>query len=260
MKKSTNTSKINSKITDKLILPISFIVIILVWEGLVYILKTPEYLVPAPSAVLDALIEYFPLLMRHTLVTCVEVILGFTAALVLSIIISLLMVRVKILYKILWPYMVISQTVPLYVLAPLFMIWFGFGILPKILIVALVCFFPITVGLVQGLTSTEPELDELLEVMRATPSQILWKVRIPQAMPQFFSGLKIAAAYSVTGAVLAEWVGAQEGLGIFLTRAMKTYNTAAVFADVLIVIVLSLLLFFAISFIEKKVIRRRHLS
>ena len=122
------------------------------------------------------------------------------------------------------------------------------------------CFFPITVGLVQGLISTEPELDELLQVMRATPSQILWKVRIPQAMPQFFSGVKISVAYSVTGAVLAEWVGAQEGLGIFLTRAMKTYNTAAVFADVFIIIVLSLILFFVISFIEKKVIRRRHIS
>ena len=103
-------------------------------------------------------------------------------------------------------------------------------------------FLSITVGLVQGLISTEPELDELLQVMRATPSQILWKVRIPQAMPQF-SGVKISVAYSVTGAVLAEWVGAQEGLGIFLTRAMKTYNTAAVFADVFIIIVLSLILF-----------------
>jgi len=93
--------------------------------------------------------------------------------------------------------------------------------------------------------------------MRATPSQILWKVRVPQAMPQFFSGLKIAAAYSVTGAVLSEWVGAQEGLGIFLTRSMKTFKTAALFADVLIIILLSLLIFYAISCIEKRVIRRR---
>ena len=139
------------------------------------------------------------------------------------------------------------------------MIWFGFGILPKVLIVVLVCFFPITVGFVQGLTSTEPELDELLQVMRATPSQILWKVRVPPAMPQFFSGLKIAAAYSVTGAVLSEWVGAQEGLGIFLTRSMKTFKTAALFADIVIIVVLSLILFYAISLIEKRVIRRRNL-
>jgi putative hydroxymethylpyrimidine transport system permease protein len=260
MKKSISTNKSNSEIADKLILPISFIVAIILWEGLVYVFKTPAYLVPSPSAVYEAFIEYFPVLIRHTAVTCYEVLLGFTAALVLSIVVSLLMVRMKILYKILWPYMVLSQTIPLYVIAPLFMIWFGFGVLPKILIVTLVCFFPITVGLVQGLISTEPELDELLQVMRATPSQILWKVRIPQAMPQFFSGVKISVAYSVTGAVLAEWVGAQEGLGIFLTGAMKTYNTAAVFADVFIIIVLSLILFFVISFIEKKVIRRRHVS
>lgn len=245
--------------TGKLSLPISFAVLIIAWESLVYVLKTPDYLIPAPSAVLQALIESFPVLMRHTAVTLLEVILGFITALILSVVISLLMVRIKVLYQILWPYMIISQTVPLYILAPLFMIWFGFGILPKVLIVVLVCFFPITVGFVQGLTSTEPELDELLQVMRATPSQILWKVRVPQAMPQFFSGLKIAAAYSVTGAVLSEWVGAQEGLGIFLTRSMKTFKTAALFADVLIIIVLSLLLFYIISHLEKKVIRRRSL-
>ena len=243
--------------TGNLSLPVSFAALIITWESLVYVLKTPEYLIPAPSAVVQALIESFPVLMRHTAVTVLEVVLGFASSLVLSIAISLLMVRVKLFYKIIWPYMIISQTIPLYILAPLFMIRFGFGILPKILIVVVVCFFPITVGFVQGLTSTEPELDELLQVMRATPSQILWKVRVPQAMPQFFSGLKIAAAYSVTGAVLSEWVGAQEGLGIFLTRSMKTFKTAALFADVLIIILLSLLIFYAISCIEKRVIRRR---
>lgn len=249
MRKLRNTGGIN--------LPISFAIVLLMWEGIVYILKTPDYLMPAPSQVFMALIESFPILMRHSAVTLLEVVSGFLSALILSAGISLLMVKYKILYKLLWPYIVISQTIPLYVLAPLFMIWFGFGILPKILIVVLVCFFPITVGLVQGLTSTEPELDELLRIMRATPAQILWKVKVPQAMPQLFSGLKIAAAYSVTGAVLSEWAGAKEGLGIFLTRTMKTYKTAALFADVFIIIVLSLGMFFLISYLEKKLIKRR---
>jgi len=249
MKKFINTGNFS--------LPVSAAALIIIWESLVYILKTPEYLIPAPSAVFTALVQEFPVLFRHAAVTMLEVVLGFVTALVLSAAISLLMVRVKLLYRILWPYMIISQTIPLYILAPLFMIWFGFGILPKVLIVVLVCFFPVTVGFVQGLTSTEPELDELLQVMRATPSQILWKIRIPQAMPQFFSGLKIAAAYSVTGAVLSEWVGAQEGLGIFLTRSMKTFKTAALFADVFIIIVLSLIIFYAVSYIEKKVTGRR---
>jgi len=247
MKRLANTGKVN--------LPVSFALVLVLWEGIVYVLKTPEYLVPAPSKVFAALVESFPILMRHGAVTLLEVVTGFLSALVLSAGISLLMVKHKVLYSILWPYMVISQTIPLYVLAPLFMIWFGFGILPKILIVVLVCFFPITVGLVQGLTSTEPELDELLKIMRATPAQILWKVRVPQAMPQFFSGLKIAAAYSVTGAVLSEWAGAKEGLGIFLTRAMKTYKTAALFADVFIIVLLSLSIFFLISYLEKKLIK-----
>ncbi|NLN64898.1 MAG: ABC transporter permease [Clostridiaceae bacterium] len=243
--------------TDNFSLPVSFVILLLLWEIAVYLLKTPEYLIPAPSAVYKAFIEAFPVLMDHTLATFLEVVCGFSLALILSAGISLLMARFKMLYRIIWPYMVISQTIPLYVLAPLFTIWFGFGILPKILIVVLVCFFPITAGFVQGLVSTEPELDELLQVMRATPAQILWKVRVPQAMPHLFSGLKIAAAYSVTGAVLSEWVGAQKGLGIFLTRSMKTYKTSALFADVFIIIILSLFLFFTIHLLEKKFTRRK---
>lgn len=243
--------------TGNLSLPISFAVVLLLWELLVYLLKTPDYLIPAPSSVYRAFINDFPILMDHALATILEVVLGFTAALILSMGLSLLMARFRPLYRILWPYMVISQTIPLYILAPLFMVWFGFGILPKVLIVLLVCFFPITAGFVQGLVSTEPELDELLVVMRATPAQILWKIRVPQAMPQFFAGLKIAAAYSVTGAVLSEWAGAQKGLGIFLTRSMKTFKTAALFADVFIIILLSLLLFFIIHYLEMKVVRRR---
>ncbi|MBP7175051.1 MAG: ABC transporter permease [Thermoclostridium sp.] len=245
--------------TGKLSLPISFAVVLVLWELLVYLLKTPDYLIPAPSAVYRAFIGDFPILADHALATILEVVLGFSAALILSVGLSLLMARFRPLYRIVWPYMVTSQTIPLYVLAPLFMVWFGFGILPKVLIVMLVCFFPITAGFVQGLVSTEPELDELLVVMRATPSQILWKIRVPQAMPQFFAGLKIAAAYSVTGAVLSEWAGAQKGLGIFLTRSMKTFKTAALFADVFIIIMLSLLLFFIIHYLEMKVVRRRNL-
>lgn len=250
MKKSVNTGSLS--------LPLSFAGILLLWELLVFLSRTPQYLIPAPSAIVGAFIEAFPVLMDHTLITLLEVVLGFVAAFILSFGISLLMARFKALHTILWPYMVISQTIPLYVLAPLFMVWFGFGILPKVLIVILVCFFPITAGFVQGLCSTEPELDELLRVMRATPAQILWKVRVPQAMSQLFAGLKIAAAYSVTGAVLSEWVGAQKGLGIFMTRSMKTFKTAALFADVFIIILLSLILFFVIHTLERKFVRRRN--
>lgn len=250
MKKLVNTGNLS--------LPVSFAVVLLLWELLVYLLKTPDYLIPAPTAVYRAFIEAFPVLLDHTLATMLEVLLGFSAALILSAGLSLLIARFRPLYRILWPYMVISQTIPLYILAPLFMVWFGFGILPKVLIVLLVCFFPITAGFVQGLVSTEPELDELLMVMRATPAQILWKIRVPQALPQLFAGLKIAAAYSITGAVLSEWAGAQKGLGIFLTRSMKTFKTAALFADVFIIILLSLLLFFIIHLVEMKVVRRRN--
>lgn len=142
MKRLANTGRIS--------LPISFAIALMVWEGLVYVFKTPDYLMPAPSKVFTALVESFPLLMRHGAVTLLEVVSGFLSALILSAGMSLLMVRYKLMYDILWPYMVISQTIPLYVLAPLFMVWFGFGILPKVLIVVLVCFSRLPLDLFRG--------------------------------------------------------------------------------------------------------------
>jgi ABC-type nitrate/sulfonate/bicarbonate transport system permease component len=150
-----------------------------------------------------------------------------------------------------YPLLITSQTIPIIALAPLLLIWFGYNIGPKVLVVALYCFFPIAVACADGLAAAEPELIKLLRSMRATRWQILWLVRLPGAMPSFFSGLRIAATYSVTGAIFGEYVGAEKGLGIYMKLEANSFATIQVFAAILVTAVLSLLLFGLVSLIER---------
>jgi ABC-type nitrate/sulfonate/bicarbonate transport system permease component len=150
-----------------------------------------------------------------------------------------------------YPLLITSQTVPIIALAPLLLIWIGYDIRPKLIVVTLYCFFPIAVATVDGLASAEPELIKLLHSMRATRWQILRLVRLPGAMPAFFSGLRIAAAYSVIGAIFGEYVGAEKGLGIYMQKAANSFATINVFAAILVTTILSLLLFGLVSLIER---------
>jgi ABC-type nitrate/sulfonate/bicarbonate transport system permease component len=135
--------------------------------------------------------------------------------------------------------------------APLFIIWFGYGILPKIMVVALVCFFPITVSLVEGMEAADRDMIKLLEAMGASPWQVFKMVSFPGALPSFFSGLKISAAYSIMGAVIGEWLGASKGLGVYMTRSMKSFLTDRVFASIVVISILSLFLFGIIVLIAR---------
>jgi putative hydroxymethylpyrimidine transport system permease protein len=237
-------------------LPATFLLAVLaIWQGLATFRNVPEFILPSPARVLQELVASWELLMNHAGVTIFEALLGLFSAIVLGAAMGLAMGYFDAFRRMIYPFFVVTQTVPLFVLAPLFILWFGFGLLPKIIVVFLVCFFPIAVTFAQGLTGADGGMEDLLTVMGATRWKIFRITRIPQALPHFFSGLKIAATYSIVGAVIAEWVGAQEGLGIFMTRAMKNFRTGALFADVLIVVALSLILYKAVEMIEKKACR-----
>jgi putative hydroxymethylpyrimidine transport system permease protein len=235
-------------------LPIGFSLLILViWQVVVVIRDVPEFILPSPVRVIEELIGSWQILLDHTLVTVTEAFLGLLASIVLGSAIGLAMGYFKTFRRMVYPLFVITQTVPLFVLAPLFILWFGFGILPKIIVVFMVCFFPIAVTFAQGLVRSDSGMDDLLKVMGASRWKIFRISRIPQALPYFFSGLKIAATYGIVGAVLAEWVGAQKGLGVFMTRAMKSFRTGALFADVFIIVLLSLVLYKIVEWVEQMV-------
>ncbi|NMB33964.1 MAG: ABC transporter permease [Clostridium sp.] len=232
---------------------IAFLAFIFIWEVYTIAGNVKDYILPSPTDIVGEFIKSGRLLFHHSVVTMTEALLGFILGIVVAVLLSLLMNRVKLFRNILYPFMVLSQTIPVIVIAPLITVWFGIGILPKLLVCILVVFFPITLNLTEGLNSYDRDLEELLICMNASRTQIFTKLKLPSALVHFFSGLKIAATYAVMGAIMSEWTGAENGLGIFLTRSMKSFKIAAMFADIVIISLFSILLFILITFIEKKV-------
>ncbi len=251
MKKSTNTDlngmDFNTSRAGRLLsltLPgLVLLALLAVWEGGTAVSGIEKWILPAPSLIALSLWEQKELLAEHTMRTLLETVLGLAAAILLSVIIATFLDVSEWLRKAIYPILVISQTVPIIALAPLFMLWFGYGILPKVIIVALVCFFPITISLAEGYRFTDKEMIRLMETMGAGRMQIFRMVKLPAALPYFFSGLRIAGTYSVMGAVIGEWLGASKGLGIYLTRASQSYLTERVFAAIIVIVILSLVIF-----------------
>jgi ABC-type nitrate/sulfonate/bicarbonate transport system permease component len=229
-----------------------FILTLLVlWELFVRAGQISPQVLPAPIAIVQALVNNWSVIYDNTLQTLLETVLGLAIAALLGLLIAIMLDVSSWVRRTIYPLLVTSQTIPIIALAPLLLIWIGYDIRPKLIVVTLYCFFPIAVATVDGLASAEPELIKLLRSMRATRWQTLRLVRLPGAMPAFFSGLRIAAAYSVIGAIFGEYVGAEKGLGIYMQRAANSFATIYVFAAILVTTILSLLLFGLISLIER---------
>ena len=223
------------------------ILILIMWEMVVHAFVIPKYILPAPTQVVRALFADYALLFGHSIQTGIEAITGFLLAVLAGLALAVIMGLVPFVKRTFYPLLVISQTVPIMAVAPILIIWFGYGTMPKVIVVALVCFFPITVSLVEGLASVDQDMVKLLLAMGAKPWQIFKIVQFPGALPAFFAGLKISVTYSVMGAVIGEWLGASMGLGVYLTRSMHSFLIEKVFAAIVVIVVLSLLLFRLVS-------------
>lgn len=230
---------------------IVFLFLLLVlWEIIVAFFNINPLLLPAPSAVFIAFFDHITVLVPHILQTLLETLAGLVLAVAFGSLVAVI-IRLSSLFKItVYPLIIVSQTIPIIALAPLLLIWFGFTILPKVIIVTLVCFFPITIAFADGMEKVNPQFIKLLQSMGASRLQILMLAEIPGAMPSFFSGLRIAAAYSVTGAIVGEYVGGYQGLGIYMQNAAHSYATTLVFVTIALVSLVSIILFGLVSFLE----------
>jgi ABC-type nitrate/sulfonate/bicarbonate transport system permease component len=233
---------------------IFFVLALVIWEFIVQLLNVESWILPAPTAIFGEILKTRSLLLEHSLRTLYESIFGLTVSAAAGILVGTIIFNFKILERTLYPLMVISQTVPIVVLIPLLVIWFGFGLMPKILIVILACFFPVAVNTVDGLNTADKDKINLLKAMGASSWQIFTKVRVPTALPMVFSGLRISATYSVMAAVVAEWMGSDIGLGVFIVRSSNSYLTARVFAGIVLVSFFSIILFQSISLLERLLI------
>lgn len=216
--------------------------VIALWEGCVRLFNVPLYILPAPSKICEALVENAGELAGHTLVTLEEAVIGLVIALIFAMLTAILMDMSKTFRHSVYPHLVVTQTVPVMVLAPLFSIWLGFGMAPKVLMVIFMCYFPIAISFADGLAQVDPKQVNLLRSFQASRRQIYTMVKIPAAAPSLFSGLKVSATYCVGGAIVGEWISASAGLGYYMLRVKNGYMLDKVFATVVVVVVVSLLL------------------
>jgi len=223
------------------------------WDLLAGALNIEPFLIPAPSEIATALWEDRELLAADAWVTLGEVVLGFGLAAVAGVLFAVPLHLSRPLRQALYPLLVASQTVPIIVVAPILVVWFGFGIGPKLAIIALICFFPITVNTLDGLRSVDPDLAKMMRTLDASRWQLFRRVEAPTALPYFFSGAKIAVAVAVIGAVFGEWSGSDSGLGHLMLQASAQLLTARLFAAVVILSAFAIGLFWLLSALEHKV-------
>jgi ABC-type nitrate/sulfonate/bicarbonate transport system permease component len=240
---------------------LSLVLFVLLWQGVVSVFRVPGYLLPSPVATIRAIVADAPLLARHGAVTIVETFAGLGIALGLGVAVALAMHRSKIVRDLLYPHLVLSQAVPLIAIAPMILIWFGLGSFSKILVVAFVCFFPLTVNTYEGFRAVDPAYVELLDTLGASSLDRYKHLYVPATLPGILAGAKIAATYSVLGAIVGEWLGGSLGLGVYMTRAQQSFRTDRLFGAILIVMMLSFALFKTvdgIGFVLTPWLRRRN--
>jgi ABC-type nitrate/sulfonate/bicarbonate transport system permease component len=224
--------------------------LVLVWQLLCVIKIAPPYMLPSPEKVCAAFIHDFPLLMLHLRYTLFEAGLGLALAIIASFTLALLMDVNTCVKKALNPLLLLTQTLPVIAIAPLLVLWLGYGSAPKTALVFITCFFPVTVSLVSGFAQSDIEAARLLRSMGASRVQIYRFLKIPQALPSFFAGLRISASYAIAGAVVAEWLGGDGGLGVYMIRVRKSYSFDKMFAGILLTALVSFALLKMMELLE----------
>lgn len=227
------------------------VLLLLAWWAVSAAGLVAPYLVPAPSQVLDELVAEWEFLAAHTYVTAYETVIGFVLAAALGLLAAVAIVYSRTVEKTLYPVLLFAQVIPKIAIAPLFVVWLGFGPTPKILVAILIAFFPVVIDGVAGFRSVDPEMLDLSATMGATRLQTFRKIRFPAALPHIFSGLKVAATLAVVGAVVGEFVGANEGLGYVLLIANGNLNGPLLWAGLIIMSLLGIVLFLAIDVAER---------
>ncbi len=231
--------------------PLAFIAIIVaVWELVCRLKLVAEFMLPSPEKVVKALVTEFPTLIMHSRTTLLEAAAGLGISLAAALVFAVLMDKFDFLYKAGYPIAVLTQTVPTVAIAPLLVLWFGYGMAPKIVLIFVACFFPMLIALLGGFQAADPGVLRLYRSMNAGYLRILKDVKLPYALDSFFSGLRISVSYSVVGAVISEWLGGNGGLGVYMTRVRKAFAFDKMFAVIIVTSVVSLILIKLVDIIQ----------
>ncbi|GGI45579.1 ABC transporter permease [Paenibacillus marchantiophytorum] len=238
---------------DQRLYPIATLIIaVFLWQLIVTLGNLPMYILPSPLDTVNALVDDFGTIAGHAGTTLYESVLGFALSIALAFVLGILMDSFTIVKKSLYPILIVSQTIPTIAITPLLIIWFGFGILPKILIIVMVCFFPICISLVDGFEKVDKDYQNLFRSFKASKLQTFVHLKLPYALVNFFSGLKIAATYMIMAAIIGEWQGGTKGIGVYMVRTKNAYALDKVFAAILVIVIISVVFIYLIDFITKK--------
>jgi len=233
------------------------LVVFAIWETAVRWFDLPSYILPTPSRIVLAFFSHFVGLSQHAVVTFLEILLGFAIGGCAGFVLAIAVFYSPILERALYPLIIFSQMIPVFAIAPLLIVWMGYGLWPKATVAALIGFFPVVVNASDGLRAPTDESVELFRSLGATRWQIFWKLRLPASLPTLFSGLKVATTLSVVGATIGEWVGAHQGLGYLMLQSNALLRVDLVFAAILMLALLGLLLFGGLRIIERRMLRWR---
>ncbi len=239
-------------IIDKYVAILVIVLLLIVWQFAHNFGALPEYMLPSPRQVVEAMIKDFPLLMKHAWTTLYEAFVGLGIGVLAGFLVSLLMDSSSVIYKALYPILVMTQTVPTVAIAPLLVLWMGYGTAPKITLIVIAGFFPIAVNLLDGYKAVDEDLLRLMKSMGATKWQVFRHVKFPGSMSYFFAGLRISVSYSIVGAVISEWLGGFSGLGVYMTRVKKSFSYDKMFAVIFMISFLSLILIKLLGILEKR--------
>lgn len=229
--------------------------LILIWELGVKLFEVPTYIAPAPSDVAHTLVDKFPLLLMNFWPTLFESLMGFAVGNIAAVLIAVAFVHNRMIERAFFPIAVFVNTIPILAIAPILVLILGPGMTAKVVIAALICFFPTLVNMVRGLQAVSPQALELARILSASKSEIFWKIRLPSSLPFLFSALRIAATTCVIGAIVGEWVGADMGLGALIIDSTFNFNSPLLYATVFMSSGLSVLLFATVSVVERMVVR-----
>ena len=229
-----------------------------IWEGAVRVFDIKPYILPAPSAIVHRLVTDWEILIPNLLVTVSEMLLGFALASVVALSLGILIASSRMFRRSVFPLVIASQTVPVIAIAPVLVIWFGYDIVPRVLVTALIAFFPLTVNTVTGFRAVDPELVRFFRSLNASRLQIFRKLTLPSALPYIFAGLKVAATLSVIGATVGEWVGADRGLGQQIVTDTAQLQTTRVFSAILLLSLSGIVLFLGVACVEWVSLPWRH--
>ncbi|WP_330641320.1 ABC transporter permease [Faecalicatena sp.] len=252
-RKSQNT--INKKKQDRAAFfwPMFAILVILgAWQTASGTGLISKFMLPSPIDVVKSFIDDFPLLMSNAKVTLIEAFVGLAMGVLIGFLMAVVMDRFEKVYQAFYPLIVLTQTVPTVAIAPLLVLWFGYEMTPKVILIVIVTFFPITVSLLDGFRAADRDTISLMRSMGASKMQIFWFVKFPGSLSQFFASLRISASYAVVGAVISEWLGGFNGLGVYMIRVKKAFSFDKMFAVIFLISAISLLLMKAVNLLQKK--------